>query len=231
MADVAERNAPESNIRFVNTVRLVPTRYPTVGILDRVSSPGDLGATIELESWTNDRISTEIGTLHRLPPDEWVTGQPMSSVVMAAFCHPRVGGARFNGSNRGAWYAGRSLRTAHAEVIYHRTQELSEIGIYDTFVQVRAYHADFHAIFHDIRKLGSPNGDSVYDLYSYSASQAFARFLFDSGSNGIVYRSVRDPGGECIVCFRPKLVESVREGPHFEYRWNGTRSPTIRRLK
>ena len=155
----------------------------------------------------------------------------MSSVVMAAFCHPRGGGARFNGSNRGAWYAGRSLRTAHAEVIYHRTQELSEIGIYDTFVQVRAYHADFHAIFHDIRKLGSPSGDSVYDLYSYSASQAFARFLFDSGSNGIVYRSVRDPGGECIVCFRPKLVESVREGPHFEYRWNGTRSPTIRRLK
>jgi hypothetical protein len=227
---VVEGNVPESSIRFVNTVRLVPTRYPTVGILDMVSSPGDLDAIIELESWTNDRISTEIGTLHRLPPDEWVTGQPMSSVVMAAFCHPRVEGARFNGADRGAWYAGRSLRTAHAEVIYHRTQELSEIGIYETFLQVRVYHANFHAIFHDIRKLG-PAGDSVYDPHSYGASQDFARSLFDSGSNGIVYRSVRDPGGECIVCFRPKLVESVSEGPHFEYRWNGTRIPTIRRLK
>jgi hypothetical protein len=230
MAAVAERSARESLIGFVNTVRLVPSRYPTVGILDVVSSADDLNAIIELESWTNDRISTEVGILHRLPPDEWVLGQPMASVVMAAFCHPRTGGARFNGADRGAWYACRSLRTAHAEVVYHRTQELAEVGVYDTFVQVRAYLANFHGIFHDIRETGA-DFETVYDLNSYSASQSFARFLFDSGSNGIVYNSVRDPGGECIACFRPKLVERVREGSHFEYRWNGTGIPTIRRLK
>ena len=45
---------------------------------------------LELETWTNDRISSELGALHRIPNEEWVAGRPMASVIMAAFCHPRL---------------------------------------------------------------------------------------------------------------------------------------------
>ena len=44
---------------WTRTRRLVPSVYPTVGILDHVASPEDLPFIFELESWTNDRISTE----------------------------------------------------------------------------------------------------------------------------------------------------------------------------
>ncbi|MGA8030278.1 MAG: RES family NAD+ phosphorylase [Bryobacteraceae bacterium] len=213
----------------IGTFRLVPTRYPSVGILDMVTSLEDLDAIIELESWTNDRISNEIGVLHRLPRQEWVIGKPMSSVIMAAFCHPRAGGGRFNGPDRGAWYACRTLSTAHAEVIFHRTQELAEIGVFNTFVQVRAYRANFKAIFEDIRER-RPESEPLYDPHSYEASQAFGRKLLEAGSNGILYRSVRDPSGECIACFRPKLVRQVRESGNFEYRWEGARTPLVRNL-
>lgn len=226
---MVEIEAPAVLARFLNTIRLVPSRYPSTGILDVVAAPEDLEAVIELESWTNDRISAEIGILHRLPPEDWVTGKPMSSVIMAAFCHPRTGGARFTGGDRGAWYAGRTLTTAHAEVIYHRTQELAEIGVFDTFVQVRAYKADFNAIFHDIRE-EQKEFAPLYDPNSYIASQAFGRTAFEGGSNGIAYRSVRAPGGECIVCFRPKLVKNVRQSAHFEYRWSGLPEPKVRQL-
>ena len=74
------------------------------------------------------------------------------------------------------------------------------------------------------------NGAPLYDSGSYIASQAFARALFQGGSNGIVYRSVRSLAGECIVCFRPKLVKSVRQGAHFEYRWGGSPDPSVRQL-
>jgi hypothetical protein len=222
-------NPPASLIRLVNTVRLVPSRYPAVGILDQIASPEDLDAIIELETWTNDRISTELGTLHRLPKEEWVIGEPMSSVIMAAFCHPRAEGGRFNGSDRGAWYAGRLMETAHAEVIYHRTQELEEVGIFDAYTQVRAYFANFQSRFADIRE-PRPEFQSLLDPTSYAASQSFARQLLESGANGVVYPSVRDPGGECIACFRPKLVKNVRMGPHFEYKWSGRRAPSIRQL-
>jgi hypothetical protein len=182
-----------------------------------------------LESWTNDRISTELGLLHRIPKSEWVVGRPMASVVMAAFCHPRVGGGRFNGPDRGAWYAGTSRQTAHAEAVYHRTAELKEIGVFETRVQMRLYLADFDARFHDVRP-DIPANAPLHDPNSYSASQAFARELLDSGSNGILYRCVRRPGGECLSCFRPALVSNVRPDAHFEYRWEGKPAPVIRQL-
>jgi RES domain len=149
---------------------------------------------------------------------------------MAAFSQPRIDGARFSSGERGAWYAARAVETAHAEVIYHRTREFEEIGVLESFVQVRAYLADFAAVFHDIRGR-NPAFKPLYDPASYSASQKFAQQLLDGGSNGVVYHSVRHKGGECMACFRPRLVKNVRQGEHFEYRWHGTRVPSIRKLR
>ncbi len=220
---------PLTAVKLHSTCRLVPSVYPVSGILDAVASPEDLPFVFELEDWTNDRISGELGLLHAVPADEWVTGRPMASVVMAAFCHPRPSGGRFNGPERGAWYAGFDLETAHAEVVYHRTEELAEVGVFETRVQMRLYTADFEASFHDVRA-NAPRNRPYHDPASYTASQALARELLDDGSNGILYRCVRRPGGECVACFRPALVGNVRTGAHFEYRWEGGRTPRIRRL-
>lgn len=221
--------AAATHVRLEDTCRLVPSLYPSAGILDRVSTPEDLPLVFELESWTNDRVSTELGILHRIPPEEWVVGRPMASVVMAAFCHPRAGGGRFNGPERGAWYAATVPDTAHAEAVYHRTRELEEVGVLETRLQMRLYLANFDASFHDIRRR-TPEHAPLHDPHSYEASQAFARELFAAGSNGVIYRSVRRPGGVCLACFRPALVTSVRPDAHFEYRWEGGRRPSIRRL-
>lgn len=221
---------PASFFRLKDTHRLIASRYPSVGILDAVASPDDLELIFKLEEWTNDRVSAELGILTTIPKDEWVTGRPMATVVMAAFCHPRPGGGRFNGPLRGAWYAARTLDTAHAEIIYHRTQELAEIGIFETRLQMRLYLANFNASFHDVRD-DTPANKPFHNPNSYKASQKLASELFDQGSNGILYRSVRHPGGECLACFRPKLVQNVRAMHHFEYRWEGKPEPKITKLK
>jgi hypothetical protein len=223
-----ELNPPAVRIARRGTHRLIPSRYPSVGILDTVAAPADLEAVFELEGWTNDRISAELGLLHRIPKEEWVVGRPMATVVMAAFCHPRSAGGRFNDGRRGAWYAAFVLRTAHAEAIFHRTAELEEIGgWFDTFVQMADYLADFAAIFHDLR-------DARFGRYlvpgSYERSQRLGRELLEQGSNGIVYPSVRDRTGTCIACLRPRLVGNPHAGGFYEYRWSGGREPSIRRL-
>lgn len=220
---------PEALVRWTAAPRLVPSRYPSVGLLDRVAAPQDLAAVYELEGWTNDRLSAELGLLHTIPPDEWVTGRPMASVVMAAFCHPRSGGSRFSTEERGAWYAARTIATALSESIYHRTEELREVGGFETRVQMRVYLADFRSRFHDIRE-DRRGWVPLYSPTDYSASQAFGRQLLESGSNGVVYRSVRDPGGECLACFRPAHVRHVRPGGHYEFRWDGSPVPAVRRL-
>src|SRR6476619_6148269 len=128
-----ELTPPESLVRWTAAPRLVPSRYPVVGLLDRVASAADLEALFELEGWTNDRISNEFGLLHTVPESEWVTGQPMATVVMAAFCHPRPGGGRFSTDERGAWYAGRTIATALAESEYSRTAGRAEGGGFETY--------------------------------------------------------------------------------------------------
>jgi hypothetical protein len=217
---------PMARIRWRNTCRLVPSRYPSEGILDRIAAPKDLPFIFELETWTNDRISAELSILHRVPENEWITG-PQASVVMAAYCHPRPDGGRFNGPGRGAWYAARKLETAQAEIAYHRGRELAEIGVLETRIEMRLYLADFNADFHDVRAM---NG-AIHDPHSYQASQTLARGLFEDGANGVVYRSVRHEGGECVACFRPKLVANVRPGAHFEFLWSGAGAPRVRHLK
>jgi hypothetical protein len=227
---------PVSTITWPRTCRLVPSRYPTVGVFDRVAAPEDLPELFELEGWTNDRLSNELGLLHIVPRGEWVAG-PMASVVMAAFCHPHAGGARFTDSTRGAWYASRDLDTALAESTHRRTKELQEIGVLETRVQMRLYHADFDAPFHDLRQdagaeaheagAEAPAYRAVYDPDDYTASQELGMTLCRAGANGLVYRSVRRDGGECVVSFRPKLVANVRPAGHFEYRWRGTAEPEV----
>ncbi len=220
---------PLTAVRVTNTHRLIPSRYPPVGILDVVASPEDLDLIIELEGWTNDRISAELGVLKLIPPDEWVLGRPHATIVMAAFCHPRPGGGRFNSEDRGAWYAAFSLEAAHAEVAYHRGRELEEIGVTDARLTLREYLADFDAKFHDVRG-ADPTNPRLHDPDSYLASQALAADLLAAGSNGVLYRNVRRPAGECIACFRPPLVFNVRPTAHYEYAWSGGPAPEIRQL-
>lgn len=224
-----ELTPPERLLRWKAAARLVPSRYPVTGLLDRVASADDLEAVFELEGWSNDRISGELGLLPTIPRDEWVTGRAMASVVMAAYCHPRPGGSRFTTEERGAWYAARTLATALAESIHHRTAELREVGGFETRVQLRLYLADLRARFHDIRgdrRAWAP----LYRPDDYAESQRFGRRMLETGSNGIVYDSVRDPSGECIACFRPALVRDVRTGGHYEFHWQGRAEPGVRKM-
>ena len=207
---------------------MVPSRWPAVGIFDAVARPEDVAAVIELESWTNDRLQAELGQLPLLPPDEWLVGVPNASVVMAAFCHPAPGGARFSSAELGAWYAAFALRTAHREATHRRRLEFDEVRRPPSRVQMREYVAGFRAAFHDVRP--AARWPRLHHPTSYRDSQRLAARLRADGSAGIVYESVRDPGRHCLAAFRPRLVQGVRQGAHYEYRWDDAGAVAIRRL-
>ena len=76
-----------------------------------------------------------------------------SSTPPSVIAHPL--GSRFNGPARGAWYAAFALETAQAEVAFHKSVELAEIGSPDESVTYDEYLADFNAEFHDLRRAPS----------------------------------------------------------------------------
>lgn len=196
---------------FAPTWRCVPTRFPPIQAFDRVASADDLEAVMELEGWTNDRLVRH--RLERLPRDQWVFGRPNASVVMAAFLHPSPEGARFNDALLGAWYAGLAETTALKEVAHHLRREVVRAGRPDITSQYRSYQARLDGSYVDLR------GEDAPDLYradDYASGQAFGAAVRASPRAGIVYRSVRDPGGTNVVAFRPPAVQDVLQGAHWQ---------------
>ncbi len=217
-----------------STHRLIPSRYSgqDESVLTRLTdNVGDLSALFELEGATNDRLLGEAGLLPGITVRELVFGLSYSHIVNAAFTHARPLGSRFNGPERGAWYAAFTRGTSELEVAYHKGKELQEINWQEreTFTYVD-FLADLRGTFHDIRN--DRRFRNCLNPNSYTASQHLARELLEQGSAGIVYPSVRHKAGTCIACFRPALVNNVRKGSSISISFeNAFATPEIREIK
>jgi hypothetical protein len=67
----------------------------------------------------------------------------------------------------------------------------------------------------------------IYDPSSYTASQALAIEIRNSGSSGFAYDSVRKPGGECVAIFKPRVLSNCRQERHLTYVWDGSSISTV----
>jgi len=201
--------------------RLIPSRFPSVGLFDTVSTAADLEAVMELAGWTNDRLVKErVGRLRR---EEWAYGRPNSSIVMAAFLHAAPSGGRFNGPDLGAWYASAAVPTGIAEVGHHLRREALARGVEGMVRTYRSYSARPAGDYVDIRgsepRLHAPD--------DYAAGQAYGEGLRAAGEDGVLYDSVRHRGGINLCAYRPSRVLDVAQADHFEI----TASVAARRIE
>ena len=217
-----------SLVRRNDTHRLIPSKYSDGGSsgLARITDDDrHLADIFYLDHATNERLLAENELLPGIGVHELLFGVPWYRIVNAAFTHAHPLGSRFNGPDRGAWYAAFDVRTAQAEIAFHKTVQLAEVGRFEDDVTLDDYRADFSGEFHDLRN--APAFAECLDPDSYVPSQSLAEQLFDTGSLGIVYPSVRRAGGSRLACFRPALVMNVRKATTYRFRWNGSPTPRI----
>ncbi len=222
MRSVAEDDTVSlSHVRWQPSWRLVSSRFPPVSLFDRVASAGDLDIVADIEGLTNDRLREEVGDLKIVPDEDRIFG-PCTTPIMAAFTHLNPEGNRFSDGSYGVYYAAYSIDTAIAETIFHREQFLRATKQAPIEIDMRSYASNIDDEFHDIRGQQEQRSE-LYDPDpgKYGPAQSFAVSLRSDGSNGIVYESVRDPGGECIAIFKPRLLAPVVQGAHYCYVWNG----------
>jgi RES domain-containing protein len=222
---------PASLIRRNDTHRLIPSKYSDDdgSVLARIAEDdAHLADIFDLDNATNDRLLAENELLPGIGVHELVFGISYYRIVNAAFAHAHPFGSRFNGPDRGAWYAAFEVQTAQAEVAFHKALQLAEVDRFDDEVTFDDYLADFSAELHDLRD--APDFADCLDPASYVRSQALAGALLAAGSLGAVYPSVRRAGGTCLACFRPPLVMNVRKGPTYRFTWTGGPRPAIRRV-
>jgi RES domain-containing protein len=209
---------PIKRIRWSHAYRIVPSRFPPVGVYDRIADPADLEAVFAIEALTNPRLREEAGLLQRIPKNRRISG-PGSTPVMAAFTHLNPEGSRFSDGSWGVFYAAHSVATAVEETVYHRQQFLAATAEPACDIEMRCYRTAITGKLHDLRG-GWPQAHSPD---SYAASQTLARELRQCDSNGVVYDSARHLGGECVAVFYPDLIAPCVQSEHLIYRWDGRR--------
>jgi hypothetical protein len=215
-------------VRQLDTHRLVPSRRLPRGDSALVAIADDdqhLQAIFELDAATNDRLLAQDQRLPGIGRDELLSAVPHAAIVNATFCHAQPLGSRFNGPDRGAWYAAFELAASQAEVGFHKSVQLAEIGRFEDSVTFDDYLADFGASFHDLRR--ARGFRACLDPASYVESQALAERLLEAGSLGVVYPSVRHAGATCLACFRPALVTNVRRAKTYRFTWEGKPDPIV----
>ena len=209
------------------THRLIASRWPTIGVFDDVLSPADAAAALELEAATDDRLTGALGRLRAIPENEWALGRAGgATIAMAAFLHPAEGGGRFNGPQLGAWYAACDLDTAVAETVHHNTRRLrASAGGFPNRIQMRALTATPSVALVDVRREAQ-----FHAANDYSISQPFGETMRMAGHDGILFLSVRRPGGENAVIYKPRRLLPIVQGEHFEYVWDTRSDISVMRL-
>ncbi|MFK7845955.1 MAG: RES family NAD+ phosphorylase, partial [Rhodothermales bacterium] len=192
--------------------------------------PEELAFLEELEGMTSARQGRGLPFPAGVSPNELLTEQSGYgwTYVNAAFCYTRSTGNRFNGPDRGAWYAAwgdQAIETAQQEVCWHLTRELEAVGNFENVTKYRELIAGFTTGLHDLRDIEDEVLFNNDPATAYPASQALAAQLIGIGSNGVLFPSVRHPEGHCLACFRPNIVQNIRQGSTWVFEWGGTPAP------
>lgn len=212
---------------FVTVHRLVASRFPPVGLFDRVADKAEFELLAELESRTNDRLH-QPPRIELIADGDWRFGTGWTA-VMAAFCHPNPEGSRFSDGQFGVYYAAAEIDTAISETIHHRVRFLRATDEPACSVDMRCYVGDLQMPLHD----GLVPGllPEVMDPDDYQPAQLLARQLRATGSWGLSYHSVRHPGGRCVALFRPPAISPVRQSGHYRYEYDGQRVVSVLRME
>jgi RES domain-containing protein len=217
------------------THRLIPATYVdrTEPYLARLVDPtstdpeGDVAALTTLAAATNGRLRAQADLPGlALGAHELVYDLDWSSVVNGAFAYPGQGG-RFHGTTRGAWYAALEVETSLAEVAHHRAVALAEVDVWEDSGEWQDFRCDVGGDhFADLRDV-SRRSAACLRPGSWVAGQELAARLLEEGAAGVVWPSVRRPGGTCVAVFRPALLPPVSLGSRWRLTWSGSPVPEV----
>ena len=225
---MTDADIPVSHVEWKGAVRIIRSAFPPIDLFEDLADPADWPLLISAEQKTNPRIMATIGNLDLVPVERRVGGNG-ASYLMAPFTHVSTDRpSRFTDGSYGVLYVGRVFETALFETIHHHARFMARTAEAPGWTsQFREIVLSVGADLHDLRG-GDTTDHPALDSDSYTGSQGIAITLKAAGSNGVVYPSIRHPGGECAGLFYPDCASEPIQGRHFDYHWDGTRVDLVR---
>lgn len=201
---------PVVALNWFPAIRVVP-RFPPIEQLEQFDVELQAAVLAEVAS-VDPKV---IGDLRLLPAGALPAG-PGASRIITSYTFARPG--RFNDASFAAFYGGESLSTAIAETVHHILPPLRASNAPDQTLPLRSVlHVDVRAVrVVDARSVAYPE---IYDAGSYVESQRFGAMVHQRDYDGIVYRSVRRRGGQCVAVYAPAVLGGCREHSQLIYRY------------
>jgi hypothetical protein len=220
---IAARAVPITSIRWTGARRIIRSLVPPADLFEDIADPEDWPLLIAAEQKTNPRLMESLGALDLVPPARRVSG-PGAGYLMAPFTHvSRDRPSRFTRGDYGVLCVAERFETALLETMHHHARFMARTEEPPGWTsQFRELVLDLAADLHDLRG-SDPAWHPALHPGDYAEAQTLAANLRAQGSEGIVYPSQRDPGGECAGLFYPNPAGNVVQGLHLDYHWDGAR--------
>lgn len=225
----AEAVPPVSAVSWTGAVRIIRSIFPPIDLFEDIADPADWPLLIAAEQKTNPRLMESIGNIDLVPPERRVSG-PGASWLMAPFTHVSLDRpSRLSNGGFGVLYVADGFETALFETVHHHARFMAATAQPPGWTsQFRELVLDIRADLHDLRPAGA--GHPALDPQDYHPAQRLGRELRAAGSEGVVYPSVRRPGGTCAGLFYPDRASAPVQGRHLDYHWDGARVDLCRDL-
>jgi hypothetical protein len=216
------RGIPLSAVHWPSAVRIIRSAFPPIDLFEDIADPADWPLLLAAEQKTNPRLIESVGQLDLVPPARRVAG-PGASYLMSPFTHASTDRpSRFSDGTFGVLYAGDSFAVALFETIHHHARFMARTSEAAGWTsQFREIVFGVTARLHDLR--GDGDHAAVLDPEDYTAGHRLGASLHAAGAEGVVYPSVRRPGGDCVGLLYPDLASNPVQGRHLDYHWDGER--------
>lgn len=206
--------------------RIVRSAYGVVDVFEDIADPGDWALLSSAEMKTDPQLMECVGNMDLLPEARSMD-RPDAELLMAPFLHISLDRpTRFSDGRYGVLYVGDRFEVALMETIRQHERFMAATAERPGWTSAfRHVTLRVDAALHDARPAPEP---SWLNPESFAASHALAEPLLASGSYGIVYPSVRFPGGECAALFYPDIASDPVEGRQLHFHWDGSRVDYVR---
>ena len=216
-------------VTWAKTHRITRSRFPPVALFEDIADPADWNAILSAEAKTSTRLVEHVGMLDLVPEERRVAGAG-ASWAMAPFVHASTDRpSRFSDGSFGVCYAGDCIEVALFETMHHHAAFMAATK------EAPGWTSDFRELvgvldaeLHDVTDTG--RFAEVHDPENHATSQDLGAMLRAANSNGVLYRSVRFPGGLAVALFWPDVAGIPAQGEHFSYYWDGGKVSQVRNL-
>jgi len=198
--------------------QLIPSRFPTIEVYERLGDTELQAAAKALEARTNPRLAA-INQLPGLPKQGDKAASQYQNWNHAPFTYKDPRGSFFLGPTYGCLELASDMDTALGLALLRREEFLGSTAEPAMGLDMRVFSRRITGSFHDLTKL-DPNMPSA-------ERRKIGHQLHETGSPGVLFRRPSFGERRFLAVFDGALLPRAIQGAHYRFVWDGERIKSI----